>query len=70
MHLVQLLGGLGSRKTIEVGAGDLSSLKDSVLYLFVFDKTAMDPEVGIMLVVLLSNQEFLSKFRHLCLIVG
>jgi len=48
----------------------VSSLKNSLFYLLVFDKTTVDPEVGVMFVVFLGYQELLGKLGYLYLIVG
>jgi len=64
------LGRLGGGEPIEVGISNLSSLEDQFLHLLVFDKTTVDPEVGVVLVILLGDQEFFGEFGHLHLIMG
>jgi len=63
------LSGLRSRKPIEVRASDTDDLEDSLLHLLVFDKSTVDPEVGVVLVMLLSYQELLSELGYLRLIM-
>ena len=64
-----MLGGFGGREPVEIGTGGPSGLEDRLFYLPVLDETTIDPEVGVVFVVLLGDQEFLSEFGYLGLIV-
>ena len=64
-----MLGGFGGREPVKIGTGGPSGLEDELLHLPVLDETAVDPEVGVVFVVLLGDQEFLSEFGYLGLIV-
>jgi len=63
------LGGLGSGESVEVRAGNPGNLKDSLLHLLVFNEPTIDPEVRVVLVMLLGYQELLGKLGHLCIII-
>jgi len=61
---------LGGGEPVEVGTSGPGGLKDRFGHLLVLDEATIDPEVGVMLVILLGDQEFFGEFGYLCLIMG